>query len=226
MPRLEIPQVVPERPLTPYPGQRQFSQTIPFVESRTTASSYSGIPLDDYRRTPEWQEYRNSIATTDSSIRVAEGVLRPARTVSTLGGVDSDNAETETDRASTTAVFYRRQQVPVDAVDTLQVIVDNLEVLRKEELVQRYHQAFDKAYRYLVEVIRILDKVPREVTGSIPFTRNFAQFLNSQYQYLIERIISPANLINPDLYRDITKLHSNLRAKKLHQSFLTGTQRA
>ena len=167
MPRPEIPQVVPERPLTPYPGQRQFSQTIPFVESRTTASSYSGIPLDDYRRTPEWQEYRNSIATTDSSIRVAEGVLRPARTVSTLGGVDSDNAETETDRASTTAVFYRRQQVPVDAVDTLQVIVDNLEVLKEEPLAQKYHPALERAHRYLKQVIQTLDTIPREINTSI-----------------------------------------------------------
>lgn len=212
------------RPSTPYPGQRQFSQVIPLVESHEQTSSSPNTLVHDFQRTPEWQEYRNSIAT-GSSIRVAAGVLRPEEPVSSSGEADSANAETEPDRASTTAVFYRRQQVPVDAVDALQIIADNLEVLGREQLVQRYHQAFERAHRYLTQVIQTLDTVPREVNEVIPQTRNFAQFLDYQYRYLFARIISPANLIDPDLHRDITKLHSNLQARQLHQSFLRKTQR-
>ena len=208
LPRITIPEVVPERPPTPYPRQRQFSQVIPLVESTSSVYSSPNTLVHDYQRTPEWQEYRNSIATSN-----------------TRSGTDSDNVETEPDRSSTAGIFYRRQQVPVDAVDTLEIIADNLNKLKKEELAREYHEAFDKAHQYLLQVIRILDTVPRETSDVIPSTRNFAQFLDHQFTYLRSRIISPTNLTDPDLYLDIDKLHSNLRARRLHQSFLRNTQR-
>ena len=223
LPRITIPEVVPERPPTPYPRQRQFSQVIPLVESTSSVYSSPNTLVHDYQRTPEWQEYRNSIAT--SNTEVADRILTGERTNSTRSGTDSDNVETEPDRSSTAGIFYRRQQVPVDAVDTLEIIADNLNKLKKEELAREYHEAFDKAHQYLLQVIRILDTVPRETSNVIPSTWNFAQFLNHQFTYLRSRIISPTNLTDPDLYIDIDKLHSNLRARRLHQSFLRNTQR-
>ena len=185
----------------------------------TTSSAYSeqSTAIHDFQNTPEWQEYRASIATSNTT-GVAERVLTPGRTIST-SDVDSENVETEPDRSSTEGIFYRKKQTPVDAVDTLQIIEDNLKILKREDFTREYHQVYDKACWHLTKVIQLLDNLPREVNDSVPYTTKFAEFLIYQSRYLRSKIISPTNLADPDLYRDIEKFHSNLQARKLHNKF-------
>ena len=53
--------------------------------------------------------------------------------MTSTSNVDSENVDMEPDRSSTAGIFYRNRQSPVDAVDMLQIITDNLEILKKED---------------------------------------------------------------------------------------------
>ena len=178
----------------------------------------------EYRSTPEWREFRNSLAT-DEEHRVARSALIPAEPSPESSDVDSDNPETSIEKSSTTGLFYHRTQVPVHAVDTLHVITSNLEVLRQEDFTEGYHQTLERAYRLLRLASQVLETIPREVVQSPPRIRNFAEYLKHQIDYLRAKVINPENLSNPDLERDIAKLRSCLRARTLHQKFLRSTQR-
>ena len=218
----------PERTPTPFPTRRTISSVIPFVENISSTylspSTLVAPEEPEYRSTPEWREFRNSLAT-DEEHRVARGVLIPAEPSPESSDVDSDNPETSIEQSSTAGLFYHRTQVPVHAVDTLHVITSNLEVLRQEDFTEGYHQTLERAYRLLRLASQVLETIPREVVQSPPRIRNFAEYLKHQIDYLRAKVINPENLSNPDLERDIAKLRSCLRARTLHQKFLRSTQR-
>ena len=233
LPPLEIPESIialPHSPRgSPFPLERGFRSVIPVAESTSTiSSSYDTRESDEepaYQRTDEWREYRNSLAI-QSEFEVAKGVPIPGRA---SPGTDSSYQSTPgtsvEETSSTEGVFYRRTQVPVHAIDTLQVIANNLEVLGQEDFTGRYHEALERAHRYISQVIQTLELIPREVATPPKRVHNFADFLQDQIDYLRAKAINPENYADIDLEYNLGKLRSCLRARELHQAFLREVQR-
>lgn len=225
LPSLYIPVT---RPATPHPYSRGISSVIPFVENISSAYSSPSTLVQPgepaFHRTPEWQEYRSSLTTSEGRPR-AEDILIPAQPSPESSGADSDYPETSVERSSTAGLFYRRAQVAVHAIDTLQVIASNLEVLRQEDFAGEYREALERAHRYTAKVLQTLEHIPREVVEPSSRIRNFAEYLQYQIDHLRAKVINPENLSDPELDRDIKKLRSCLRARELHRQFLRDNQR-
>ena len=209
-------------PISPrYLQPRDLSQLIPFVESTSSAySSPSTLVAQEepaFHRTPEYREYRNSLVE-GQGIQVE--TLIPAQDSPGSTGIDSSNPETSVDRSSVAGIFYRRTQVPVHAIDTLQVIVNNLEAITTEEAFAEYYQPLERALRYLQTALQTLQYIPRQTVQPPRRIYFFAEYLQNQIDNLRAKIINPENLSNPDLDQDIQKYCSCLRAKALHQEYL------
>ena len=111
------------------------------------------------------------------------------------------------------------------AIDTLQIIANNLEVLGQEDFTRRYHGALERAHRYITQVIQTLEFIPREVVAPPTRVRNFAGYLQNQIDYLRAKVINPENYADIDLEENLRKFRSCLRARELHQAFLRQAQR-
>ncbi|KAI0718281.1 hypothetical protein C8T65DRAFT_693935, partial [Cerioporus squamosus] len=166
LPTLPLLYIPVTRPATPHPYSRGISSVIPFVENISSAYSSPSTLVQPgepaFHRTPEWQEYRSSLTTSEGRPR-AEDILIPAQPSPESSGADSDYPETSVERSSTAGLFYRRAQVAVHAIDTLQVIASNLEVLRQEDFAGEYREALERAHRYTAKVLQTLEHIPREV---------------------------------------------------------------
>ena len=220
--------IIPTRPGTPYPHS-SITQQIPIVESNATIPSSSRSTLvqnPDIERTQEWHDYRRSLAT-DSDIPELELNRASISLQSSSTGVDSSNRETSPEWSSTGARFYKRQQLPVDTIDILQVIADNLQQLINMELVGEYQQTYQEIYDHLAQALyQIKEQLPVHLNDRPRKRfRNFALYLDEQADRLKERITDSRSLINPELHVVIEKLKSNRIARKTHQRFLYQAQR-
>ena len=221
---LKLPVV---RPPTPYLPRHGVSSIFPFVENISSAYSSPSTLVSQEEAavlgTQEWQEYRTSVATYNGVARIA---LTPEQTSLGSSDIDTDNRSTPVERSSTAGIFYHRTQEPVHAIDALQIIVNNLEALRREDFTREYHPTLERALGYISEGLSTLRVIPREVVQPIPGIRNFAEYLKYQIDHLRAKIINPENLTNPDLEQDIAKLRRHLQTRSLHRKFLRTTQRA
>lgn len=232
------------RPATPIPGQRPRTR-FPIVETSSStlnSNPNSRIPLTGpgvpgFLNTPEWQQYRLSdIFNQSEEQEIFRGISKgssdpyhiPAAPSPDSGGVDSDNRETSPDSISSTrGLFYERPQLPVNTVDALQVISNNLEViigkgLVANQLTKTTLEEANKCIRHALWVIKQVNypKKPIPATG-----RNFATFLDNQIAYLEARIFNPDNLLDPITETDVERLLSCTKAKQLHQKFLQDNRR-
>ena len=234
--RVTTPQVV-TTPTTP----TQDRPRAPFPVVESSSSNLSNLHLGQpqvpgFLNTPEWQEFRLSssfdptkeIAVLRNGEEYLYSYLIPATpSPGSSGRVDSENQETSPDSISSTrALFHKHPQIPIHTLDTLQVILHNLEAIQRKRITRNsiLIRQIDQIRDHLKSIIRIVEHASFPQVFIPRRARNFAIFLDNQIGYLTTRILDFSNLINPLLEQDIDRLSSCYRTKQLHQRFIQDHQ--
>ena len=213
---------LPEAPRPENPTPIAGSSTLPVIPPFTWQSrqQYTQALLD----TPEWKEYRLSSYDKhpeDALLYRAEERYLPYAPSDTHSETPNTSRSTS-DHDSTRGLFHRRRQAPVDAIDLLQVVLENLQLLEQHPEGKRNYRPrqLESAINRLKKIIETLQTPPEHPAGEPVIVRTFATFLRNRIQELRKEVLDLRNLADPDYIRNLEKLDSFVRSNRLHQQFL------
>ena len=192
--------------------------------------------IQDVVQSPEWQEYRQSQAlkgvieqeinrgSDDSILYLWEQRNRDRFSQDTSTGTTDTilPLETPDSRTSIRPIYHPKPQFPVDTIDLLEIVIDNLTILARETPREpKIQTRFLEAKETLTRAIRILKTIPKPRDHPYPLLEGtFAGYLKKKEFDLRKYIFDVQNLYDPQLVRKVQDLASCIAAQELHQTWL------
>ena len=235
----------PGRVPTPGPSQNPIRLDARSLIGKHFDNTPEGEEAQQIIDSPQWKQFRQSLVeATDGDDEILylyeDHLLRQTPLAENSQAPSTSSgyyAQTPDSRSSRRAVYYEKPQTPVHAIDSLQVIAQNLKELASGTLIEEVvnpkvleelredeiRHLFQLAQHYCILALRAIERldIPKvQYNPGRVYNPVFSSFLADKESKLVDYLFDPRNLTDPQLLNKVEDLRQCRATQRTHRNWL------